>query len=299
MYTQCPECQIAFRVTARVLQQAGGKVRCGGCGNAFSALEHLSEEMPGLPADAASNADTTDELAETSKRLLKTLDELAGPEDVRIEDTGVEWRVLDEAEAAVEEQNLRDTSDTGSIKFDADENIPDLSVDSITADRNSGQNEVQVERRYDDNTPLPDDFDDEDDLEYIPQPVPQRRESDFTEDSSAFDELQGDLALSEPGEWTDLLDEVSDPDAIPPEVADELEEITNQIAARDDLDQSDSIPDSDAAIEDAANHELPVDIDSQFEMQAEALGITGSQEILEQSDWLSPQEAFQLFAVGV
>ncbi|MGI9271510.1 MAG: MJ0042-type zinc finger domain-containing protein, partial [Woeseiaceae bacterium] len=38
MYTQCPECDVAFRVTAEVLKQAAGKVRCGGCGVAFNAL---------------------------------------------------------------------------------------------------------------------------------------------------------------------------------------------------------------------------------------------------------------------
>jgi predicted Zn finger-like uncharacterized protein len=46
MYTQCPECSTAFRVTADVLKQAAGKVRCGGCGHAFNALEFLSETMP-------------------------------------------------------------------------------------------------------------------------------------------------------------------------------------------------------------------------------------------------------------
>ena len=46
MYTQCPECSVAFRVTAEVLRQAAGKVRCGGCGSAFNALEYLSEQKP-------------------------------------------------------------------------------------------------------------------------------------------------------------------------------------------------------------------------------------------------------------
>ena len=49
MYTQCPECGVAFRVTAAILKQAAGKVRCGGCGTAFSALESLSEERPPDP----------------------------------------------------------------------------------------------------------------------------------------------------------------------------------------------------------------------------------------------------------
>ncbi|MFQ5610319.1 MAG: MJ0042-type zinc finger domain-containing protein, partial [Woeseiaceae bacterium] len=43
MFTQCPDCGTAFRVTAEVLRKAGGKVRCGGCGNAFNALAYLSE----------------------------------------------------------------------------------------------------------------------------------------------------------------------------------------------------------------------------------------------------------------
>ena len=49
MYTQCPECSVAFRVTADVLKMAAGKVRCGGCGVAFNALEHLSETKPAAP----------------------------------------------------------------------------------------------------------------------------------------------------------------------------------------------------------------------------------------------------------
>jgi predicted Zn finger-like uncharacterized protein len=107
MYTQCPDCEIAFKVTADVLKQAAGKVRCGGCGNAFNALAYLSEQMPKRPA-AASTDEALPELkpeiietdsgglpkyisAEQSAALLKTLDELAGS-DIRIEDTGVEWR---------------------------------------------------------------------------------------------------------------------------------------------------------------------------------------------------------------
>ena len=48
MYTQCPDCGTSFRITAVVLKQAAGKVRCGGCGNAFNALAYLSESKPEL-----------------------------------------------------------------------------------------------------------------------------------------------------------------------------------------------------------------------------------------------------------
>ena len=170
MYTKCPECQIAFRVTAHVLRQAAGNVRCGGCGHAFSAIEFLTEDMPATDAETPGDA-SDDSLAETSRRLLETLDELAGPEDVRIEDTGVEWRVLDEA-------------------------IEDIAQPAAE------------ERRYDDNSPLPED---EVDLPYTP--APQRRAEDQPTPSAEFEDRQGDLALSEPEEWTDILEEVRDSDA--------------------------------------------------------------------------------------
>ena len=111
MYTQCPDCYTAFRVTADALKQAAGKVRCGGCGNAFNALEFLSETMPEPAPRAKSDeqvpefepeSQATDDLPKSastdeSAALLKTLDKLAGS-DALIQDTGVEWRVLDEDE---------------------------------------------------------------------------------------------------------------------------------------------------------------------------------------------------------
>jgi predicted Zn finger-like uncharacterized protein len=48
MYSQCPECQTRFRVTADVLRAAHGTVRCGRCGSAFDALERLSDTPPPL-----------------------------------------------------------------------------------------------------------------------------------------------------------------------------------------------------------------------------------------------------------
>jgi predicted Zn finger-like uncharacterized protein len=45
MYTQCPDCQTRFRVTASVLRAAHGTVRCGRCGGAFDALERLSDAL--------------------------------------------------------------------------------------------------------------------------------------------------------------------------------------------------------------------------------------------------------------
>ena len=169
MYTQCPDCRASFRVTAAVLQQAAGRVRCGGCGYAFNALERLSEAPP-------DNGD--------KRGLPDDFDALSATDNVRIEDTGVEWQVVEDDEPA--------DSDTQEA------------LDLVKAPE-------AAEQRYDDNTPLPDVFDDdEDEHERTPEP-PRRRAEDFLEPRSPeFDERQVDLALSEPEDWTDLLDEVGD-----------------------------------------------------------------------------------------
>mgnify|MGYP001822985426 CR=1 FL=1 len=59
MYTQCPDCSTAFRVTADVLKQAAGKVRCGECGQAFNALDFLSESMPKQPPTVEAEVEET------------------------------------------------------------------------------------------------------------------------------------------------------------------------------------------------------------------------------------------------
>jgi predicted Zn finger-like uncharacterized protein len=283
MYTQCPECQIAFRVTARVLQQAGGKVRCGGCDSAFNALDYLSEDMP----VSASNEDSGPaalavgkDLDETSRRLLETLNELAGPDEVRIEDTGIEWRVLGETDEAIEGQGLNYPSDTGSMYGD-EAGIPESAVaaDDAVADQESldlGSQPFE-ERRYDDNTPLPDDFDSQENQEFRPPPEPRRRDSDQRAEGADLDELQADLALSDPSEWTELLDEVADADAIPMEVEEELAAIHSQLTMRE---RPEPVAAPSAAIEDDEPEAAPVDLDTQFELQAEALGITGTRQII-------------------
>ena len=53
MYSQCPDCQTRFRVTADALRAAHGTVRCGRCGSAFDALERLSDAIPPPAPDQA------------------------------------------------------------------------------------------------------------------------------------------------------------------------------------------------------------------------------------------------------
>ena len=131
---QCPDCTTAFRVTADVLKQAAGKVRCGGCGHAFNALLYLTETKPS-PRPRQPVSESLPELrpepsepetreperpalsAAQSAALLKTLDQLAG-EDIRLEDTGVEWRLLGQDE---DEANNDDTASAdNSLDFSGD-----------------------------------------------------------------------------------------------------------------------------------------------------------------------------------
>lgn len=168
MYTQCPECGTSFHVTVDVLKQAIGKVRCGGCGIAFNALEYLSEQKP-------------------ASELIR----------------------------------------------DTDAQLPELTPQKRPA-------EPTPEMRFDDNTPLPDDFDIDD----------ERAATDISaihaearEEPIPVDAVQVDLALGDSGGWEELLDEV---------------------------DQS-QVPATESAPE-GIDEVLP-DMDEQFAMKAEAMGI--------------------------
>ncbi|MEJ2298526.1 MAG: zinc-ribbon and DUF3426 domain-containing protein [Woeseiaceae bacterium] len=234
MYTQCPDCNVAFRVTADVLKQAAGKVRCGGCGNAFNALDFLSEDrpaprarqnveapLPELKPDPPANGGElpVSISAEQSAALLKTLDELAGS-DIRIEDTGVEWRVLDDDEVGeaaddaiaidvdIEDQpqidEILDESPTPVDQFLTD-TPPEIDAPEIFEESAAEPAQAPVEElRFDDNTPLPEDFDFADD----PRAAPAAAQEPEPEPEPVVEETpEVDLDLSEPDEWTDILDE--------------------------------------------------------------------------------------------
>ena len=304
MYTQCPDCSTAFRVTADILRQAAGKVRCGGCGNAFNALDFLSETMPerpppkgldqhlpeltpeplpgshGLPASISS---------EQSAALLKTLDELAGS-DIRIEDTGVEWRVLDEdelgdaaADTIVEDVDVEDQPHIDEILEDSPTPVdqflthtpPQVDAPEIFAQAEEAPSETPVdELRFDDHTPLPDDFGLDDDRPYSaperePAPEPVMEATPQTE-----------IDLSDPDEWTDILDEFEG-------IAEQLAEPGPEL---DNKPEPNGLGEDQAATRDAkepgdSSDEL-LDMDSQFALQAEAMGIdlSGVHEAVDESE---------------
>ena len=365
MYTQCPDCSTAFRVTADVLKQAAGKVRCGGCGNAFNALAYLSETMPeqqvAVEADAAlpelkPEAPAGGGLpasisAEQSAALLKTLDELAGS-DIRIEDTGVEWRVLDDDEigdAAADdpiasEPAAKATSDDLVIDEILDESptpvdqfltetpavvdAPEIFEESARDFSRTSVDEI----RFDDNTPLPEDFALDDDgfvegdfsaEDLQPSPAPEALEE------ALDDEPQADLDLSEPDEWTDLLGEFNDLADVVAAPADVVLDALGEpeLADEPDLPEALEFPDdvathaAEAAPEEAPGDapeeaepghadfgepdlseldlEEPLDMDSQFALQAEAMGIdlSGMHEALEAQQELPVEDDVDLDAL--
>ena len=226
MYTQCPDCDVAFKVTAEDLKLAGGEVYCARCGNAFSALSYLSENKPEQPAANEASAalpELTPEIVESesgatggissdqSAAFLKTLDELDGS-DVRIMDTGIEWRVLDEVASAAAES----------------------SADEL---------------RFDDNTPLPDDFDANDESTHSAKSEPSYFPFDEEDNSELLDEEpQPGIALGELDEWKDILGEfldlakevAADDDPLSDEISDAEPEVEPEKELQGELDIADS-----------------------------------------------------------
>lgn len=312
MYTECPHCESAFRVTARDLQRAGGHVVCAGCRREFNALERLTEDPPEATRQAAE-----------AKSLLDTLNELTGPHEIRIEDTGVEWRVIeddigndfdapgddigneigneidnnlgkhtgDDVEVAPE----WGTDQSGSPRWYIDDvpeeaaGTPDDAAGPDTAGpgfteatpatepagESSGAGRVDSTsarqdslelppppagydvQRYDDNTPLSDDFPEE-----LEPETPQRRVEDRLEPRSPeADEAQVDLALGDPDEWVELLDEVG-------------QRSEREVPGDDDSLQDTDIQPLVAEAGSLAEEEsFPSDLDTQFDLQAIELGI--------------------------
>ena len=313
MYTQCPDCGTSFRVTADALKQAAGKVRCGGCGNAFNALAYLSETKPEKatrievdeslpeltpePSDDEFDEPPTAISPEQSAALLKTLDELAG-EDVRLKDTGVEWRVLNDDDEPENDADgdpekgvdqLLENSPTEVDEFlpetptkvDASEIFRSPAASAVDeaevfegADKTASQTKGE-ELRFDDDTGLPDDFDFE---IQSPPPVLDEEPESETEATAEPDDAQVDLALGDPDEWGELLEEVDDGAA--PVEADQ--------PADEEIPTDEEIP---AEVVSAADEDM-LDIDTQFGMQAEAMGIdiSGTHETVDEEEPASDLE---------
>jgi len=308
MFTQCPDCGTSFRVTAEVLKQAAGKVRCGGCANAFNALDYLSEQKPETPEAAQEPEPSVPELtpelpaeegslpksisAEQSAALLKTLDELAGS-DIRIEDTGVEWRVVDDAEDGADIGEIVDTRDASVDEFLEDSPTPvdqfltatpsDVDAAEVFEESANEPGKTPVEElRFDDNTPLPDDFDLDDESTYLPETADEPEAVEEPEPIAENEEPQADLDLSEPDEWEDILDEFEDMRGEPAPAPLEAELAALEKADDDTPAEAEETEPAHEPGSTGVNQEL-LDVDTQFALQAEAMGIdlTGTRKDIE------------------
>lgn len=56
MFTQCPHCHAIYRLDARTLSAAAGRVQCGACEQPFDALASLRDELP----EAGSRGENTE-----------------------------------------------------------------------------------------------------------------------------------------------------------------------------------------------------------------------------------------------
>lgn len=104
MYTQCPDCQTRFRVTAGALRAARGTVRCGRCGSAFDALPRLSDAVPSARAEPPAIPIDLDSTREFSPAEVVDLAPVIEAELAR----------LDQAELARFESTVFDTADESS-----------------------------------------------------------------------------------------------------------------------------------------------------------------------------------------
>jgi len=184
-------------------------------------LQYLTESLPetrseppgetSLPELKPASPETKPLLPESvsaneSIALLQTLDELAGS-DIRIEDTGIEWRVLDDVALA---------------------ELP-------TDDHSDGDENLITEVRYDDNSPLPEALPKDEDAPDTPEePLPDEQN----------EPPEGDDEFSETVGWDEIIDEFDelaasniekvelDEDKLSPD-ADEVE--TDEAAGESDI----------------------------------------------------------------
>jgi predicted Zn finger-like uncharacterized protein len=68
LFTQCSNCHTVFQLSAEVLRAAGGQVRCGRCGEIFSALARLAED-----ATSFDTGESAYELEERADSILESV----------------------------------------------------------------------------------------------------------------------------------------------------------------------------------------------------------------------------------
>jgi predicted Zn finger-like uncharacterized protein len=120
VYTQCSKCETVFKLSAEVLRTAGGQVRCGKCGEVFSALARLAEDSSAFVVgesafELETRADSilgSTETPAVARTVAKDYEEFAPPgvEIARLE--VMDWSEEDRAEHAAAEEDI-DGDDDG------------------------------------------------------------------------------------------------------------------------------------------------------------------------------------------
>lgn len=83
MYLECPKCLTVFRASDSILQQAGGKVRCGVCDEVFDGTTHTRTDLPTSDEKSSRSQDKTSsvQLDEEEDNLSATKNKNQSGED--------------------------------------------------------------------------------------------------------------------------------------------------------------------------------------------------------------------------
>jgi predicted Zn finger-like uncharacterized protein len=125
MYSQCPDCQTRFRVTAEMLRAARGTVRCGRCGSAFDALERLSDTVP----PAAPELRAVPVVGDGSEPAVSAEYHFSAEDLERVFVDARDWR---EAPAAPESQAALDSVEAGDeapLVVDENAGVEDITLE--------------------------------------------------------------------------------------------------------------------------------------------------------------------------
>jgi len=125
MYSQCPDCQTRFRVTAEMLRAARGTVRCGRCGSAFDALERLSDTIP--PSGRGSSAGAT--AASATDPELGTEYHFTAEDLERVFVEARDWREMAAATGLPAALESSDTGDETPVVVHEDTGVEDITLE--------------------------------------------------------------------------------------------------------------------------------------------------------------------------
>jgi len=125
MYSQCPDCQTRFRVTAETLRAARGTVRCGRCGSAFDALERLSDTIP--PAGPATGAAPASAAAEEPAVQVEYHFSAEDLERVFVEAS--DWREMPVVPSAAAPAEAASADDETPVIVDENAGVEDITLE--------------------------------------------------------------------------------------------------------------------------------------------------------------------------